>query len=112
MWRRCRDQLTYRFSAIAATALFVGLAAFATYYRFFYHTGDYATFPWAEFWATIAMIGGGVVRPCTLVVACTPPSGSRCRVADAASGRRAVGPGGITDASVHVLLTSLRCLAW
>lgn len=39
----------------------MGLAVFATYYRFFYHSQDYTTFPVGEFWATIAMIGGGVV---------------------------------------------------
>jgi hypothetical protein len=50
-------------SAIAASALFAGLACFATYYRFFYqHGGESFDFPWLEFWSTIAMIGGGVVR--------------------------------------------------
>jgi hypothetical protein len=42
--------------------MFAGLAVFATYNRFFYHSSDYAVFPWLEFWGTIAMIGGGVVR--------------------------------------------------
>jgi hypothetical protein len=62
----CREQFAYKFSAIAATALFCGLAVFATYNRFFYHASDYDTFPWVEFWSTIAMIGGGVVCPCSL----------------------------------------------
>jgi hypothetical protein len=61
-WLVFREQITYKLSAIAATALFTGLAVFATYYRFFFHSGDYASFPYLEFWCTIAMIGGGVVR--------------------------------------------------
>jgi hypothetical protein len=60
----CRQQFLYKSSAIAASLMFAGLAIFATYNRFFYHSGDYATFPWLEFWGTIAMIGGGVVRDC------------------------------------------------
>jgi hypothetical protein len=56
-----REQLVYRSSAVAATALFGGLAFAATYYRFFFHSGG--TFPWLEFWSTLSMIFGGIVRP-------------------------------------------------
>jgi hypothetical protein len=58
----CREQFTYKLSAIAATSLFIGLAVFATYYRFINHGGNVSSFPVLEFWCTIAMIGGGVVR--------------------------------------------------
>lgn len=50
---------------MAATAMFFGLAVFSTYYRFFFHSADYNGFPMIEFWSTIAMIGGGVVRTTT-----------------------------------------------
>eukprot|EP00892_Ulva_mutabilis_P006968 jgi/Ulvmu1/4643/UM002_0374.1 len=57
--QRDREQLMYRTSAIAASALFVGLAVAATYYRFFFHSQG--MFPITEFWCTLFFIGGGMV---------------------------------------------------
>lgn len=57
----------YRTSAIAASALFIGMAVAATYYRFFFHARG--TFPITEFWCTLFFIGGGMVRShCTAAV--------------------------------------------
>lgn len=57
--QRDREQLMYRTSAIAASALFIGMAVAATYYRFFFHARG--TFPVTEFWCTLFFIGGGMV---------------------------------------------------
>lgn len=57
----CREQLMYRTSAIAASALFIGMAVAATYYRFFFHARG--AFPLTEFWCSLLFIGGGMVRP-------------------------------------------------
>lgn len=56
-----REQLIYKFSAIAATIGVTSLAVLATYLRFYWHVQDVGEVPWEELVATLALVGGGVV---------------------------------------------------
>ena len=57
-----REQLTYQFSALAATVGVTSLAIIATYLRFEWHIEDDGSIPWAEVAATVSLVAGGVVR--------------------------------------------------
>ncbi|GBF98825.1 beta-carotene hydroxylase [Raphidocelis subcapitata] len=58
---RRREQMTYKFSAIAATLGIGGVALFATYQRFsFLYSRDGATLPWLDMACTLALVAGGM----------------------------------------------------
>ena len=58
----CREQMTYKVSAIAASVGVTALAIAAVYYRFSWHMRDGAEFPTIEAIATLLLTVGGVVR--------------------------------------------------
>lgn len=57
-----REQQFYKLAAVAATLGVTGLAILATYLRFYWHLRDAGEMPWGELVATLALVGGGVVR--------------------------------------------------
>ncbi len=56
-----REAMTYKVSAIAATALFIFIAIVATYLRFEWHLEEEGDFPWDEMAATLLLVFGGMV---------------------------------------------------
>ena len=56
-----REQMTYQFSALAATLGVGALAVVATYLRFEWHMEEDGDIPWIEVLATLSLVAGGVV---------------------------------------------------
>jgi hypothetical protein len=55
---RRREQLTYQFSAIAASVGVTAAAGFATYYRILRHVANDQAFPFFELACTLALAAG------------------------------------------------------
>uniref|UniRef100_A0A7S0S1S3 beta-carotene 3-hydroxylase n=1 Tax=Chlamydomonas leiostraca TaxID=1034604 RepID=A0A7S0S1S3_9CHLO len=58
--RRQREQSTYKYAAIAATAGVTGIAVLTTWLRFYWHLRDDGVMPWGELAATLSLVAGGV----------------------------------------------------
>jgi len=58
---RKREQLTYKFAAVAASAGIGAVAILATYLRFYWHLRDDGAIPWGELAATLALVAGGAL---------------------------------------------------
>ncbi len=67
--RRLREQLTYRAAAIAASSSVVLGGVMATYWRFCLHADTDGGVPVGEYFATLALVFGGMVRPGRLTAA-------------------------------------------